>query len=115
MIISNRKHSFGAKGATIHTDAFKCIISTAKAGLFKRLSTVINGAIYSTNPIRAMGKILYVNSLDNNSRRAMHDKIVQLLDEYGENGLSLDRAIDKLFSELETTGFVLKTDKMVLP
>lgn len=110
MIISNRKHLFGAKCGTIHTDMFKCVVSTAKEGIFRKQSTtIIEGDIVQDRAnSRACGKVIYAPSLRSSERQQFHDMICKLLDELGSE-LSLRKALDNIFDELKNRGIVIET------
>lgn len=103
MIVSNRKHAFGAKAATIHTDAFKCMVSTAKEGVFESQSTVIieGDMVNDRANCRACGKIIYASSLRSSDRLQFHDIIAKMLDTLGTNGVSLCEALQEVFEELK--------------
>jgi hypothetical protein len=111
MIQSNIKHIFCSKIATIHTASFKCIISTAKEGLFKRQSTVIIEGDYFQDRANAFpcAKIIYSPSLKSSDRLSLHDGLSNQIDELGEKGLSLRSAIDLCFRELKEKGIAMET------
>ncbi len=108
MIVSNRKHAFGSKAATIHTDAFKCMVSTAKEGLLKPLSTMIVEGDMSNDPAncRACGKIIYASSLRSQERIQLHDIVAKMLDDLGNEGISMNEALEVVFEELKKRGVV---------
>lgn len=110
MIVSNRNHFFGAKCGTIHTNMFKCLVSTAKEGLFQKPSTMIieGDMVQDRANCRTCGKVIYAASLRNSDRRQFHDMICKLLDELGSE-LSLSKALDNIFDELKNRGVVTET------
>jgi hypothetical protein len=111
MILSNRKYIFGSKVATIHTTAFKCVISTAKEGFFKRQSTIIikGDRVQDKANARPCAKVIYTPSLKSSDRLSLHDGLANQIDELGEQGLSLGTAIDLCFKELKQRGIVAET------
>jgi len=63
---------------------FRCLISTAKDGLFKRESTVIfriNDVGSRTRNYEPLVKILYADGVSKRDRRKVHDDIVFYLNE----------------------------------
>jgi hypothetical protein len=86
-MIVHRSHIFGGKTARIHTPSFKCMVSTAKEGLFKKQSTMIlEGDMLHDRAAdwRPCGKLFYASSLRSKDRLQFHDAIVELLDQLGE-------------------------------
>ena len=115
MIVSNRKHAFGAKAATIHTDAFKCMVSTAKEGVLQPQSTmIIEGEMVNDRAnCRACGKVIYASSLRSSDRLQLHDIIAEMLDTLGTNGVSLYEALQEVFEELKGRGVAAETINVV--
>ena len=109
MVISNVKNPFG-KIATIHTSSFKCVISTAKEGLFKKQSTVIIEGDYFQDKANSFpcAKLIYTPSLKSRDRLKIHDGLADQIDELGEQGSSLKSAIDMCFRELKDKGIVVE-------
>ena len=116
MIVSNRKHILGAKCATIHTDMFKCVVSTAKEGLFQKQSTMIleGDMMQGRANCRACGKVVYSLSLRSSDRLQFHDIICRLLDECGDEGLTLGKALDNIFEELRRRGVVTEAVNLAI-
>ncbi len=116
MIVSNRKHAFGAKCGTIHTDAFKCVVSTAKECLFQKQSTMIieGDMIQDRANCRSCGKIVYAESLRRSDRLQFHDIVCKLLDELGEDGMTLGQALENIYAELKKRGVVNETINLAI-
>ncbi len=116
MIVSNRKHAFGAKCGTIHTDTFKCVVSTAKEGLLEKQSTMLleGDMIQDRANCMPCGKITYTSSLGSSDRLELHDNICKRLDELGENGLTLRETLDRIIEELEEQGVVNEAVNFVM-
>jgi hypothetical protein len=106
----------GAKCGTLHTDTFRCVVSTAKEGLFQKQSTMIiaGDMVQDRSNCRPCGKIVYAASLASSDRLQFHDIICKLLDESGENGLSLGESLDNVFAELKRRGVVTETINLAM-
>jgi TPR repeat protein len=105
MIISNRfvrTYSFGSKVARIHNKSFQCCVSTAKEGLFQKLSTIIlepklgNTVGAGAAGLRLCGKIIYPPALRKSDRLQLHDTLAKTLDASGEEGCTLEEALDRI-------------------
>ncbi|OGW37446.1 MAG: hypothetical protein A2Y97_00040 [Nitrospirae bacterium RBG_13_39_12] len=104
MITSNTCYPFGGKVATVETPSFKCMISTAKEGVFKKQSVVfldINMGMANRRPV---AKLHYNDILTKEQRLQFHDIIVSVIDESGMNGLSLYDTLRDLFQGLRKEG-----------
>jgi hypothetical protein len=104
MITSNKNYPFGGKVATIETPAFRCMISTAKEGFFKKQSVMFSDFTDGMENRRHVGKLLYNDALDSNARLGLHDAITHSLDEAGMAGVSLTDALHSLFDGLKAEG-----------
>jgi hypothetical protein len=100
----NRKSFFGAKAAVIITDSFTATVSTAKAGIFKGLETMIIEGRWPSG--RPCGKIVYVSSSRKSDRHQFHDLIVVGLNEAGEEGHDLEFALQSVIDFLKSKGIV---------
>ncbi len=118
MIISNslaRTYLFGSKVARIHNKSFQCCVSTAKEGLFLRQSTVIlepkigNTVGAAAAGLRPCGKVIYSPALRTSDRFQFHDVIAKTLDELGEEGCTLEQALEQIFADLKRRGIAVET------
>ena len=118
MIVSNsfaRTYLFGSKVAGIHNKSFQCCVSTAKEGLFQKQSTVIlepktgNSGGVGDVGLRPCGKVIYSSSLRTNDRFQFHDVIAKTLDELGEEGCTLEEALEQIFADLKRRGIAVET------
>ena len=116
MIVSNRKHMFGAKCGTIHADMFKCVVSTTKESVWQKQSTVVieGETVHDPSHCRISGKILYTDSLPSSNRLRLHDVICEALSDLGAEGHPLSAALDTIFKELAAQGFVADTINMTI-
>lgn len=114
MIVSNREHIFGAKCGTVHTDMFKCVVSTAKEGVWQKQSTVVieGDTVHDPSHCRLSGKILYTDSLSSSERLRFHDVICKALSDFGTEGHLLSTALDAIFEDLAAQGVVADTINM---
>jgi hypothetical protein len=104
MITSNTYHFPKGKVATIKTESFKCMISTAKEGLFKKQSMIfwdINEGMASR---KIIGKLFFHDLLNSAQRLEMHDIIVHVIDEAGMSGKSIEHTLGELFNGLKSEG-----------
>ena len=103
MIVSNTKYPFGTKVATIHTEMFKCMVSTAKEGFFKKQSTMIS-EVNPNGTRRRVGRLIYASSLSSGERLQMHEVVIAGLNDL--DGCSLGVAMSMVFGELRLRGLV---------
>lgn len=106
MIISNKKNVFGKCGR-IKTDSYSCIVSTAKEGVAKPMSTMIlEGNPYGThNQTRSVGKIIYTDSLKRKEILQFHDALVNYLGETGDKfSQKLGDALEAVFDDFKKRG-----------
>ena len=118
MIISNsfaRTYLFGSKVARIHNKSFQCCVSTAKEGLFQKQSTIIlepkigNTVGAGAAGLRPCGKLIYSSTLRTSDRFQFHDVIAKTLDELGEEGCTLEQALEQIFADLKRRGIAVET------
>jgi hypothetical protein len=118
MIISNRfvrTYLFGSQVARIHNKSFQCCVSTAKEGLFQKQSTIIlEPKIGSTvgagaAGLRPCGKVIYSPTLRTSDRFQLHDAIVKTLDALGEEGCTLEEALEQTFADLKRRDIAVTT------
>ena len=118
MIISNRfvrTYLFGSKVARIHNKSFECCVSTAKEGLFQKQSTIIlepkigNTAGAGPAGLRACAKLIYSPTLRTSDRLQAHDILVKMLDAAGEEGCTLEQALEQIFADLKRRGIAVET------
>jgi hypothetical protein len=114
VIASSRKYPFGGKVDVIWTKPFRCMVSTAKEGFFKRQSTVVyeirsSDGISDRHPLI---KFLYSPTLSSGERLSQHENIVEILDRLGSenDSLSLEDAVFKVDDFLRAEG-VLTTSE----
>ena len=104
MILHEASVPFGGRVTDIATDEFTCVVSTAKEGLFKGLSTMV--ADVQAEGGRPCAKIVYARSTRKSDRLQYHEFLVGVLDDAGEQGFSLREAIDGVITELKSRGVV---------
>jgi hypothetical protein len=118
MIISNRivrTYLFGGKVARIHTKSFQCCVSTAKEGWFQKQSTIIlepkigNTVGGAASGLRPCGKVIYSPTLRKSDRLQFHDVIAKTLDAFGEEGFTLEEALEQIFVDLKRRGIAVET------
>jgi TPR repeat protein len=118
MIISNRfvrTYLFGSKVARIHNKSFQCCVSTAKEGLFQKQSTMIlepkigNTVGAAAAGLRLCGKVIYSPTLRKSDRFQSHDAIAKTLDALGEEGCTLEEALERIFTDLKRRGIAVET------
>jgi TPR repeat protein len=118
MLISNRfvrTYLFGSKVAIIHNKSFQCCVSTAKEGLFQKQSTIVlEPKIGSTvgagaAGLRLCGKVIYSPTLRKSDRLQFHDVIAKTLDAAGEEGCTLEEALEQIFTDLKRRGIAVGT------
>ncbi len=101
MILRATKYPFGTKITTIQTELFKCMVSTAKEGFFKKQSTeILEVAIDGAR--RRVGRLIYAASLSSAERLQMHEAIVKGLD--GSDGCPLGIALEMICDEMRSRG-----------
>jgi hypothetical protein len=104
MITSNTKYSFGGKVSTVETISFKCLMSTAKEGLFKKQSMIFSDLSGGLESPRQIARFLFNDHIDSPQRMEYHDVIAQLLDRDGMNGQSLRSSLLYLFERFKEEG-----------
>jgi hypothetical protein len=118
MIISNRfvrTYLFGSKVARIHNKSFECCVSTAKEGWFQKRSTIIlepkigNTVGAGAAGLRPCGKVIYSPTLRKNDRLQFHDVLAKTLDAAGEEGCTLEQALEQIFADLKRRGIAVET------
>ena len=118
MIISNRfvrTYLFGSKVARIQNKSFQCCVSTAKEGLFQKHSTIIlepkigNTVGAGAAELRPCGKVIYPPALRGSDRLQFHDVVVKTLDELGDEGCTLEEALEQIFADLKRRGIAVAT------
>ena len=118
MIISNRfvrTYLFGSKVARIQSKSFECCVSTAKEGLFQKQSTVIlepnlgNTVGAEAAGLRPCGKVIYSPTLRKSDRFQFHDVLAKTLDAFGEEGCTLEEALEQIFADFKRRGIAVET------
>jgi len=118
MIISNRfvrTYLFGSKVARIQNKSFQCCVSTAKEGWFQKQSTIIlepkigNTVGAGAAGLRACAKLIYSPTLRTSDRLQAHDILVKMLDAAGEEGCTLEEALEKIFADWKRRGIAEET------
>ena len=118
MIILNRvvrTYLFVSKAAIIHNKSFQCHVSTAKEGWFQKLSTIIfeprigNTVGAGAAGFRPCGKVIYSPTLRKSDRLQLHDVIAKTLDAFGEEGCTLEEALEQIFADLKRRGIAVET------
>ena len=118
MIILNRfvrTYLFGSKVARIQNKSFQCCVSTAKEGWFQKQSTMIlepkigNTVGAGAAGLRPCGKIIYSTTLRKSDRLQFHDVIAKTLDALGEEGCTLEEALEQIFADLKRKGIAVET------
>ena len=118
MILSNRfvrTYLFGSKVAEIHNKSFECCVSTAKEGWFQKLSTIISEPKIDSTVgaaaagLRPCGKVIYSSTLRKSERFEFHDVLAKTLDAAGEEGCTLEEALEQIFTEWKRRGIAAET------
>lgn len=108
MIVSDLPPSriLGSLATSIHTLAFKCFISTAKTGLFsRRWSTVVfEGDPGVDRDFRQFAAVSYRAVFSKAQATAAHRELSTRIDEIGEMGAGLDRAVVPILNEFVDRG-----------
>lgn len=107
MIVSNRSTLLG-KCARIQTPSFQCVVSTAKEGIFKKISTMIaeGGPVDLPNQLHPCGKLIYTDALSTKERYSFHDVVTKILNEAGENEILLGDAIQTMIIDMKERGII---------
>jgi len=122
MIISNRfvrTYLFGSRVAAIRNKSFECCVSTAKEGWFQRRSTIIleptigNTVGVGAARLRPCGKIIYSPTLRKSDCLQLHDILAKTLDGAGEEGRTLQEALEQIFADWKRRGIPLETANLV--
>lgn len=91
MSTTTKKCSFGARTSLVETGNFTITISTAKAGLFKGLSTIILHGVYlDASPII---KLIYKSFCPRRKRYEFHDSLARQFEIYGRT-LDFEAALE---------------------
>ncbi len=106
MIIQDYSGSFGSRVTRIQTMGNDIIVSTAKEGLFKGLSTVV----IMHDQIQA--KFIYNTSLSKKARQDFHLIVAEQLNEVLQMYEDAETSID-LNYELNEIGYLLKTEDVI--
>lgn len=59
--------------------------------------------------MRPCGKVIYLPTLRNSDRFQFHDAIVKMLDALGEEGSSLEEALEQILADLKRRGVTMET------
>jgi hypothetical protein len=107
MVTANTRFPIGGKCAVVDTPSLRCMISTAKEGVFQKQSVVFFDLSQGMQNRKAVAKFLYNNFFSSQTRLQLHDAITGYLDAAGMDGLSLDAALRSLFEKFkaENIGF----------
>ena len=92
MIIQHTAIPFGGRVTDIKTPSFICVVTTAKEGIFKGLSTMVTEVDQYRNPVPC-AKFLYPSSVGKEDRWALHRQIAEFIDNHGEEGNSLGKTV----------------------
>jgi hypothetical protein len=102
MIVSNRQYMFGTgQVGVVHNENFRCAVSTAPEGLFKKYSTVIltfDGEWGANQNKQVVAKAMLRPGLSSGQRAEIHGAVLTHLDVLGSKGTGLADAIDEAFS-----------------
>lgn len=98
-ILAEQRVSFGGRVTDILNVSFVCVVTTAKEGFFKGLTTVV----YDETR-RPCVKLFYAGSTGKRDRQMFHDLVSQIIDSAGEKGLSLQDAVDEAIAVLTDRG-----------
>lgn len=105
MILHEGTAPFGGLVTDIINDKFKCVVTTAKEGIFKGLSTMII-EVDDFIGTRPCAKIIYSNTLHKEDRKRFHRIISIGIDEAGENGATLFTSLQVVIGNLKDRGVV---------
>ena len=99
----------------INNKSFQCHVSTAKEGLFQKLSTIIfepsigNTVGAGAAGFRPSGKVIYSPTLRKSDRLQFHEVIAKTLGALGEEGCTLEEALEQIFADLKRRGIAVET------
>ncbi len=111
MIVHEASTPFGGRIAEIVTDEFTCVVTTAKEGFFKGLSTTVTEVRHEQG--HPFAKFQYAKSIPKTGRLHCHDGIVTRTDGAGECGRSLSEAVSDLAFELKSGGAVAEVRRLL--
>ena len=105
MIACHKKHLFGGLSSEVWSKTFRCMVSTAKEGIFKRESTLIfeiRGSGRLPSNYKPLAKIVYEPPISKAARLEWHWRIVNYLDQLTleDDAVTLDDALLTLHGHL---------------
>lgn len=88
----------GAVGTPIHTDAFRCFVSTTRRSfLSAQWDTLITNGDPGVDPaVTPCARLFYPKKFRRDDIYKLHDATCELLNEMGESGKSLDEAASRV-------------------
>jgi hypothetical protein len=101
-IIAEQTAPFGGRVTDIGNESFLCVVTTAKEGLFKGLTTMV----YDKTR-RPCAKLFYAKSTGKKDRQRFHTLVAQLIDAGGEKGVRLEEALDTAIKTLRDRGILV--------
>jgi hypothetical protein len=112
MIVSKmpRRGMWGCPSATVHCDAFDCVIITRRRGLISRhwVTTISRENPVENSPILPFGSVSYLPHLTRDRVLAVHCDVVNYINELGEQGATLYQAFDTVALHLAIQRFIEK-------
>ncbi len=104
MIVQNEQYPFGTRITKLETSSFNCMVSTAKEGVLKPLSTVIIED-YKGNQ-RPCAKVIWAPIMRKSDIQQAHEVLVIEINKLGETGISLGRALEIMFDLFKERGAI---------
>jgi hypothetical protein len=101
VITSNNRYWFGGKVSTIETPTYRCHVSTAKDGFFKKQSVWFSDVSSGWTNRERTAKLNYADVITKSERLYWHDEITRALDKAGMSGASLRVALETLCASLD--------------
>lgn len=107
MIESQSNHAFGGRVTVISGPAEKCMISTAKDGLFSKQSTYLLNVTAGMALAQRFAHIIYPDETNSKGRLWLHDQIAERLDERinRKELKTLHKHVEEFFEELNEEGY----------
>ena len=99
MIVAEQKAPFGGKVTDIIADSFACVVTTAKEGVLKGLTTMV-----FDETGRPCAKLSYPDATGKKDRQRFHTLVSEMIDAGAEKGLPLQDALDEVITVLRDRG-----------
>jgi hypothetical protein len=112
MIVSNNSRMFGLTHfGVVKCATFSCTVCTAPDGMFKGCSTIFNafdGDVWNHSPHRVLvARALLHPTLPKKMRETVHRMFLEHLDDCGNRGCDLAKALDEVFTNAKSSGAIV--------